>query len=431
MKNYTSLQLTGDSLHRAQAATSLFSDEESILTFRPPKSNGGKKAQETLFESIHMLEMETNKFTIENKSQVFGYEVKIDSEDIEFQFYSPSTEFTERLTKQLVVHYPGSQLGVPQDKFISLPENYYATATRFQLNNHYFEPLRNNGPAQSTHNSDPYETIFGELQIPEDMEVMIQCMFKPVEPGWTEILGHTLEDQAEKLLERSSTIADEFSLSGSHDRSDSKAQQAANNVKNQSGVDHAYYMDVRIAMVGPEQEYVEQEMRNLCQLYQKLFESEGGQKLVPYGVDNVNDQQHLLETMILRRPQFMRQPKTIKSWLEERRTHHYDTLIMNISDAADLAPIPSSRDFSNFNRINWSTSILDGPVPTVSEDWESPSETERSKQIKRLLDMEETEVTDTEPETGVPSAESLEEIPEEVEEDLFSEEDVDPIYETE
>ena len=430
MRNFTSIHLTGDSLHRAKAATSLFSEEENLISFRPPKSNSGKSAQETLFETLHTLDIERNKFTIENTSPVFGYEVLVGSEDIDFQFYTPTTQFSERLTKQIVVHYPGAQLGVPKNKFLDLDEGKYATATRFQLNNHYFEPLRNNGPSQSSHRSDPYETIFGELQIPDHMEVMIQCMFKPVEPGWTEILGHTLEDQAEELLERSSTVADEFSLSGSHERSDSKAKKAANNVKNQSGVEHAYYMDVRIAIIGDDQQYVEQEMENLCTLYQKLFESEGGQKLIPYGVEDPKEQQDTLETIILRKPQFMRQPKTIKSWLEEYRTTNYDTLIMNISDAADLAPIPNGSNFGNFNRINWSTNILDGPVPSVSEDWDKPTETERSKQVKRLLGIEETDVEDTEDDTGVPSAESLEEIPDEVDEELFSEEEVDPVYET-
>lgn len=411
MKDYTSLHLRGTPLERTRAAKSIFTEGESLTTFKPPRSNGGPSTQKELFDTLFLYNEENTLFRKRNKSPVCSYEAYIEDGSIEFAFYTPSPDVEEHYRKQLQTHYNGCELGARNDWFTDINEGEYVSCVRFKLNRHYFEPLQNHGSSTEFHRSNPYKSIFGELTMRSDMRAMLQFMYKPAEPDWTKIYNHTVEDQAEELLARNSYDKQTFGLRTQEIEPDGKIQSAAKQVKNQSNT-KGYYMDVRMMIIGPDKEAVEDEAEKVGNLFEQLFESAGGQRLVPDGYEDENRMLDVLENMILRKPQFMSQPKDIRTWLHERRQPDYDTLIMSINDLVALAPIPYQGDFSAIDSIVWADKPLQGTVSGVSESWTPLTEEEREEEMRRLKDEEEEHQIPEQDENSPPSAEALEQTPE-------------------
>lgn len=391
MKSVSALKISPETYSKLQAARATFyeNEENTLLQFKPPKSNMGIREEKDMFETFHLYESEDTRFKHINKSPVCGYEIWIEPDNIDFTFYTSDQDTDTHYRKQLITHYDGCELEPRGEEFIETDEGNYASAIRFQLNHHYFEPIRTAASSEGFINN-PYKSIFGELTLDDGMSGMIQFMYKPAEKDWTALNNKDVGDHAEEVTERSKHKSSFFGLrSKKKDSPPKKVKSEAKKIRSQEGT-KGFYMDVRIALVGPEKEAVEKQMKQLINLYDKYFTSPTGQALHPYGYNDPKKQEEILLDIIQRNPQYMRQPKHPKSYIyEEYINDNFDTLIMSIDELTTLAPIPFEKEFNMIDQIDWADKPLSGTVTGVSEDWTPLSEEERREQTRRLKGGEE------------------------------------------
>lgn len=424
MKSFNALQISPSLYNQLQAAKSSFykNENNTLLQFKPPKSNMGLAEEKDLFETFHLYESEDTPFKHINKSPVCGYEIWIEPDSIDFTFYTSDTETDTHYRKQLITHYNGCELEPRDKEFIETEQGNYASAIRFQLNHHYFEPVKTKKSSDGFINN-PYKSIFGELTLDRGMNAIIQFMFKPAEKDWTALNNKDVEDHAEDVLERSKYKSSLFGLrTKKKDSAPSNIKSEAKKIRNQEG-QKGFYMDIRIALVGPNKKDVEDQMKQIINLYDKYFTSPSGQSLHPYGYKDPKKQEKILLDMIQRNPQYMRQPKHPKSFIhEEYINDNFDTLIMSIDELTALAPIPFEKEFHMIDQIKWADKPLSGTVTGISEEWTPLTEEERQEQVQRLVGGEEE---GSDPRVRIPDQDQ-----EDVDESLGDDISIDDEFET-
>lgn len=402
MKSFNSVHISPDLFASIQAAKSNFlqNPDNSLLQFKPPKSNMGLAEEKDLFETFHLYESESTRFKHKNISPVCGYEVWIDPNTIDFSFYTSSEEVDNHYRKQLITHYNGCQLNPRDEKFIKTEEGQYLSAVQFNLNHHYFEPIRTKESSSGFINN-PYKSIFGELTLKEGMNAMIQFLYKPAEEDWTALNNTDVNSYAEKVAESNKKDTKLFGLKTvEKDSVSSDIQSEISKIKRQNGK-KGFYMDVRIIITGPDKDDVEEQIKHLINLYDKYFTSPTGQSLHPYGYNDPETQKEIVLDMVQRNPKNMRQPKHPKTYVRENYiNNNFETLIMSVDELVTLAPIPFESGFRAIDKIDWADTPLDGTVTGLSEEWEPLSEEEKEEQLKRLQGSENT--VDNDPRVKIP-----------------------------
>lgn len=418
MRNFTAFQIDSLTHSKIQTAASMVSGEEKLIRFTPPENSNGLDTQEELFRTLYQYTDEESFFEYINTSAVCGYEVWIEDREIDFSFYVPNEDLEKHYKRQLSTHYTGCELGPKQGKMISIDQGEYAVAIRFQLDNHYFEPVATR--TSTSYNSNPYRSILGEMSLSEDMSAMIQFMFKPAEPDWTQLHSKNVTEHADDVVERHSYESKFFGLKDVEVDPPSEVTTEAGLIRDQRN-SRGFYMDVRIVLVGPNKYEVEEQASQLSNLYEELYESPAGQKLIPDGYDNPDKMKDILLDIAQRNPKYMRQPKAPRAFLHHKFSDNEDTLIMSLDELVTLAPIPYKPDFEDIDGMQWADQPLEGAVSGVGETWSPPSEEEESEIRDRLRGSTQSEVDSS---VKTPDGDPVREIdPEESSEDENTTED--------
>lgn len=389
MRNFTAFKIDPLTHSKIRAASSMVSGDEKLIRFTPPEDNAGLKAQEELFRTLYQYTDHETFFNYVNDSAVCGYEVWLEDREVEFSFYVPNEDLEKHYKRQLNTHYSGCELGPKQGKMISIEEGEYAVAIRFQLDNHYFEPVTTR--SSSAYRSNPYKSILGEMSLTEDMSAMIQFMFKPAEPDWTQLHSKNVTEHAEDVVGRHSHESKFFGMKSVEVDPPSEVKTEAGLIRDQRN-SRGFYMDIRVVLVGPDKYEVEQQASQLSNLYEELYESPAGQKLVPDGYDNPTKMKDILLDIAQRNPKYMRQPKAPKSFLHHKFSDNEDTLIMSLDELVTLAPIPYKPDFENVEGLKWADKPLEGAVSGVGDTWSPPSEEEESEIKDRLRGSTQSDI---------------------------------------
>lgn len=389
MRNFTAFQVDSQIHSKVRAASSMISGDEKIIRFTPPENNPGLDGQEELFRTLYQYTDHDTFFKYINDSAICGYEVWLEDREIEFSFYVPNEDLEKHYKRQLNTHYSGCELGPKQGKMINIDEGDYAVAIRFQLDNHYFEPVSTR--SSSSYRSNPYKSILGEMSLTEDMSAMIQFMFKPAEPDWTQLHSRNVTEHAEEVVERHSYRSKFFGLKSVEVDPPSEVKTEAGLIRDQRN-SRGFYMDIRVVLAGPDKYEVEEQASQLSNLYEELYESPSGQKLIPYGYDNPTEMKDILLDIAQRNPQYMRQPKALKSFIHHKFSDNEDTLIMSLDELVTLAPIPYKPDFENIEGMKWADKPLEGAVSGVGDTWSPPSEEEESEIRDRLRGSTQSDI---------------------------------------
>lgn len=389
MRNFTAFQVDSLTHSKVRAASSMVSGDEKIIRFTPPENNPGLDGQEELFRTLYQYTDHETFFQYINDSSVCGYEVWMEDREIEFSFYVPNEDLEKHYKRQLNTHYSGCELGPKQGKMINIDEGDYAVAIRFQLDNHYFEPVSTR--SSSSYRSNPYKSILGEMSLTEDMSAMIQFMFKPAEPDWTQLHSKNVAEHADDVVDRHSYKSKFFGLKSVEVDPPSEVKTEAGLIRDQRN-SRGFYMDIRVVLVGPNKYEVEEQASQLSNLYEELYESPAGQKLIPYGYDNPTEMKSTLLDIAQRNPQYMRQPKAPRSFLHHKFSDNEDTLIMSLDELVTLAPVPYKPDFENIEGMKWADKPLEGAVSGVGETWSPPSQEEESEIRDRLRGSTQSDI---------------------------------------
>lgn len=389
MRNFTAFKVDSLTHAKIRTASSMVSGEEKLIRFTPPENNPGLDGQEELFRTLYQYTDEETFFKYINTSSVCGYEVWIEDREIDFSFYVPNEDLEKHYKRQLNTHYSGCELGPKQGKMIGIDEGDYAVAIRFQLDNHYFEPLATR--SSTSYRSNPYKSILGEMSLTEDMSAMIQFLFKPAEPDWTQLHSKNVTEHAEEVVERHSYESKLFGLKSVEVDPPSEVKSEAGVIRDQRN-SRGFYMDIRVVLAGPDKYQVEEQAAQISNLYEELYESPAGQRLIPDGYSNPEKMKGILMDVAQRNPKYMRQPKAPKSYLHHRFADNEDTLIMSLDELVTLAPIPYKPDFENIDGVKWADKPLEGAVSGIGETWSPPSEEEESEIRDRLRGSTQSDV---------------------------------------
>lgn len=371
---------------KLRAAADMVKGEETIIRFKPPKNNPGLSEEKDLFKTFFRYEDEETFFKYVNKSSVSAYEVWIEDREIEFAFYVPNEDLEKHYKRQLDTHYSGCDLGSKQGKMVRINEGDYVTAIRFQLDNHYFEPIDIRSGEGGAERS-PYRSILGELSLTDDMKAMIQFMFKPAESDWTQLHTVNVSEHAEKVLDRHSYESKLFGLKSKQVEPSAEIKKEVDKIKKQNN-SRGFYVDIRLIIAGPNKYEVEEQASQVSNLYENLFESPAGQTLKPDGYDNPEKMKDILLDTAQRNPKYMRQPKAPRAYLHNRFSENTDTLIMSLDELVTIAPIPYEKDFDDLEAMSWADKPLEGAVSGIGDTWEPPSEEEEAEIRERLKGSE-------------------------------------------
>ena len=376
MSDFKAIKASEDVVEAIQRAP----DEDDIMMeVKPPKNNGGIGETERMFRSFHQVEEEVGLFSRSYSSNTCGMEIWRDEDGIRFFYYVPNRVEERHYRRQMTGHFSGISIEEKQaqeEKFPDVSEGDYIASTRFSLNHHYFEPIRSSESKNDSISKDPYQTILSEIDTQGNTRTVLQVMYKPAPPNWTEVLFDNVESHAEKMKEKSrrrtrwfGLVVDEVDPPGHVSRS---AKQVHEQINKQG-----FFVDVRLAVIDEDKKRAERHLNTLTNLFTTLYREPSGQHLVPNELTSETAVKQALVDMATRKEKNMTQGGFMR-YLKMKLRGASDTMVFTISELAGLAHIPSG-DQVSVDSLSWTDVPVEGTLPPEEERFKPLSEKERKE----------------------------------------------------
>lgn len=329
-----------------------------LLEITPYKDNDGIDAGANLLQTLHDVHIEGGK----NKSDSHAFEIWFDRGEFRFKLYAANPRAEERFKRRVQNVYTNSEVIALKDSpaVPKLKEGMYVAGSRLEERRHTFLPIRHHEGEGFPHN-DPYSDILGEMSSLDDSVVVLQVVFKPARPDWTENGpdGRSVFDVAEELREtKVQSLKDPWAwnpLQELDEREPSKKDKKAAQLVEQQHGKQGFHINIRMFAASPSQLEAQERARGVAELFTKMYNHEVGQWFLSRPTEAKKGQIiPLIEDVI------------------ERRCHDHK-MILSLNELAGISHIPNTE--IEVPQIDWKTTKSGSPVAAKAQK-DKPNEVE-------------------------------------------------------
>lgn len=348
--------------------------ELHVLKVRPPKGGSGVSDALELTKSLHHLEIEKSLLSTNVNSHRVSFEIWYDNESIDFYYALPNAAEEEQYRRQLAGFNSGisiRRIFEQERKFPQISSGAYVSLARLGATRHVFEPLWSVGGEDA---SDPYLPLLNAVDSQTDTKVVLQVLYEPVEPSWSEIGGQTIEEYSQRFEEEGILNERYFGRVSDKITDPTVMTTGAEAIRRQIGMP-AYRVEVRVAVVSTDAGKSREELITLLNLFEKLYKGATKQTLSPISSSNGED---LFARMLLREWDGKGISSGISSELKIKAKGTVPELVLTAPELAGLAHLPSDSDVP-VSGINYSEAMVDGVLPPDSENFTPVTKQEKQR----------------------------------------------------
>jgi hypothetical protein len=377
MDSYTTLKI-GPKFAEALDGKTIYKPEDGrLMKVKPPKQNKGMDASQDLLRSFHDFQSEAVRGGKKNISDICGFEVWYDHEELEFCYFTPSQKREIHYRQQIDGHFRGCQIETREDWFISVEDGDYVTGGEVWLNKHYFEPIRS---IESDDWDDPYLMLFSELHTRDDTRTLFQMMFQPAEPNWAKTKYENVEAYGESM-QATKTKKAFYGFGPEVEIEPSKPEKDyAGRVLNQAGRP-AFYLNIRYLVVSPDEEKARRHAKNVATRLEVGYQSVNGQTLITHPVQTPEECGELVRKIASRDADNMNR---VRGYLPDMKNHRSvdkrKQMIMTIPEISGLMHMPTQKDV-NLPAISWTDIPVEGTLPHNAKRFMRLTHEERVRQL--------------------------------------------------
>ncbi|KOX92716.1 type IV secretory system conjugative DNA transfer family protein [Halorubrum tropicale] len=166
------------------------------IAVRPHKDNGGIEAMDEVLESLHTVETESPRFSLDeaNVSPAHAFEMRYAAEQpggdrvASLQYLAGDDTLDGTLERQLQQQYPDSQIERREPTFLPAREGQYVAGATLALRRYTLYPIKNID--LDGFFADPTGSILQEMvgvqdEAQTDADVVVQVVFRPEDRSWT------------------------------------------------------------------------------------------------------------------------------------------------------------------------------------------------------------------------------------------------------
>lgn len=367
------------------------SEKGRVLKVKPPRSNSGLQKSINFIKRLHTLEMKERK----NVSPVSSFEIWYNNNNLSFNIYVPNEEVEIHTRKQLASFFEGVEIETNLDKFIDIEDRDYMTGCRGKLSNHYFEPVKSKLGFRS-YEEDPYLSILGEIDSKDNTNVLFQTLIKPATDDWCSTPSDDVRNYADRFLgnKEISKFGGIYKYKNKPDKDESEYGESIKQQEKSLG----FHVDVRCIFFGDKYS-IKTESKQLENIMELEFQEITGQTLELDPVKNVEDINNLLEDMVYRKSDSLKEYMGFNDYFKEKISN---TPILNVlfgyedfmkkrimmtpNELGGLFHLPMESDVST-DSIEWAEFSFSGEQ---SEGFEEFSEEEKKEYVNNENDGKES-----------------------------------------
>lgn len=319
-----------------QVTSELFEDIEDavadgggrLLRVDPYPENESVEAAESLFQELHDARMKW--FNLVNASETHGFEIWFNDGKLSFYFYVRSERAEKKFKKQIDAYYPNAKIvpihGNPRrsvsefenssassesdeedrtsrsqswwdERFPPIYDGDYVAAAQLKKKHSHYYPLRSTkGIIQMK--EDPYKAITSEVLSDDLDRTMIQVVFKPADPHWSDgkpgsnvipMLSNS-SDVAKHL--QSEKLEDEITTSM---RGPTQEERQLSEKVMEFSRRNAYHTNVRVVSFSPYENEAKQNVWSISTALERSYEETAGEgdtqtfEMVPGAGNKINE----------------------------------------------------------------------------------------------------------------------------------------------
>lgn len=345
------------------------------LMIKADSHDGGMATCEDLYNSLYTYETSGRK----NVSPIYDFEMWYEKGIIKFFVHTKEKDAQLHLRKQLSVHFPESEFQTPEDKLINIDTDDYIVCANLQLKRPFFEPISTN--------NEPYENVFAELDNKDETKALIQHLFKPADPDWTDTIRESAEEYAERLRNQEKSIKGKFGLKKSKIQ-DSDASDQARLVENQVG-EKGFNVRIRLIIANPNKRKLLETVKHLNNMYEIEFEAPSGQTLTMNTLNREKKVKKFIKELTAREAKNLSEYRGIIDSIKEIGNTflpgnlYKKRLIMSSEELSNIAHIPTESDTPEAP-ISWSR-IPSARIPPGLKDFPDLAQSNKKEIVDDMM----------------------------------------------